>query len=137
MKKIGFIGLGNMGKGMSINLSKKNLQIIGYDINDNAYKNLKNTKILIAKNLNHLINESEIIITMLPDGKAVKKVWSEAIAFSTPGKYLIDCSTIDVKTSKSVQIQAKEKGLSTLDAPVSGGVIGADTGTLTFMVGGT
>ena len=137
MKKIGFIGLGNMGKGMSINLSKEKLEIIGYDINNNAYKNLKNEKILIANNLNHLINESEIIITMLPDGIAVKKVWSEAIDFSTPGKYFIDCSTIDVKTSKSVQIQAKEKGLLTLDAPVSGGVIGADQGTLTFMVGGT
>ena len=73
---------------------------------------------------------------MLPDGSAVKKVWSEIINFSKPGKYFIDCSTIDVKTSKSVQMQAKEKGLLTLDAPVSGGVIGADQGTLTFMVGG-
>ena len=136
MKKIGFIGLGNMGKGMSINLSKQNLEIIGYDININTYKDLKNKKILIADNLNQLVNDSEIIITMLPNGKAVKKVWSEAITFSTPGKYFIDCSTIDVKTSKSVQIQAKEKGLLTLDAPVSGGVIGADQGTLTFMVGG-
>ena len=137
MKKIGFIGLGNMGKGMSINLSEQNLEIIGYDINDNVYKNLKNTKILIANNLNHLINESEIIITMLPDGIAVKKVWSEMMPFSKTGQYFIDCSTIDVKTSKSVQIIAKEKGLLTLDAPVSGGVIGADQGTLTFMVGGT
>ena len=137
MKKIGFIGLGNMGKGMSINLSKENIEIIGYDINKNAYKDLKNNKILIADNLNNLVNESEIIISMLPDGKAVKKVWSEAITFSTPGKYFIDCSTIDVKTSKSVQMQAKEKGLFTLDAPVSGGVIGADQGTLTFMVGGS
>ena len=137
MKKIGFIGLGNMGKGMSINLSKENLEIIGYDINENAYKNLKNKKILIADNLNHLINESEIIITMLPDGIAVKKVWLEILAFSTPGQYFIDCSTIDVKTSRFVQMKAKEKGLLTLDAPVSGGVIGADQGTLTFMVGGT
>ena len=137
MKKIGFIGLGNMGKGMSINLSKKNIEIVGYDINENAYKDLKDKKILIADNLKNLVNESEIIISMLPDGKAVKKVWSEAITFSTPGKYFIDCSTIDVKTSKSVQMQAKEKGLLTLDAPVSGGVIGADQGTLTFMVGGS
>ena len=137
MKKIGFIGLGNMGKGMSINLSKEKLEIIGYDINNNAYKNLKNEKILIANNLNHLINEAEIIITMLPDGIAVKKVWSEMISFSKPGQYFIDCSTIDVKTSRSVQMKAKEKGLLTLDAPVSGGVIGADQGTLTFMVGGT
>ena len=137
MKKIGFIGLGNMGKGMSINLSKENLEIIGYDINDNAYKDLKDEKILIADNLNQLMNKSDIIITMLPDGMAVKKVWTEILTFSKPGQYFIDCSTIDVKTSKSVQMQAKEKGLLTLDAPVSGGVIGADQGTLTFMVGGT
>ena len=136
MKKIGFIGLGNMGKGMSINLSKENLQIFGYDINNNAYKNLKNHNILIADSLNNLIDESEIIITMLPDGLAVGKVWSEIITYSTPGKYIVDCSTIDVKTSRFVQMQAKEKGLMTLDAPVSGGVIGADQGTLTFMVGG-
>ena len=73
---------------MSINLSK-NLQIIGYDINDNAFKDLKDSKILIADNLNHLINESEIIITMLPDGKAVKKVY-RSYSFSTPGQYFID-----------------------------------------------
>ena len=137
MKKIGFIGLGNMGKGMSINLSKENLEIIGYDINENAYKDLQDKKILIADNLNQLMNKSEIIITMLPDGMAVKKVWTEILAFSKPGQYFIDCSTIDVKTSRSVQMEAKEKGLLTLDAPVSGGVIGADQGTLTFMVGGT
>ena len=136
MKKIGFIGLGNMGKGMSINLSKESLQIIGYDINKKTYDNLKNQKILIADNLNQLMNESEIIITMLPDGSAVKKVWSEIIGFSKQGQYLIDCSTIDVKTSRLVQMQAEKKGLLTLDAPVSGGVIGADQGTLTFMVGG-
>ena len=136
MKKIGFIGLGNMGKGMSINLSKENLQIIGYDINNNTYKYLKDYNVIIADNLIDLINEAEIIITMLPDGLAVGKVWSEIITFSKPGKYIVDCSTIDVKTSKSVQMQAKEKGLFTLDAPVSGGVIGADQGTLTFMVGG-
>ena len=137
MKKIGFIGLGNMGKGMSINLSKENLQIIGYDINKKTYDKLKNKNILIADDLNHLMNESEIIITMLPDGSAVRKVWSEIIGFSKQGQYIIDCSTIDVKTSRLVQMQAKEKGLFTLDAPVSGGVIGADEGTLTFMVGGT
>ena len=136
MKKIGFIGLGNMGKGMSINLSKENLQIIGYDINNKTYDNLKNQNILIADNLNHLMNESEIIITMLPDGSAVEKVWHEITSFSKQGQYLIDCSTIDVKTSRLVQMQAKEKGLFTLDAPVSGGVMGADEGTLTFMVGG-
>ena len=135
MKKIGFIGLGNMGKGMSINLAKEN-KIIGYDINHSTYNYFKDQSVLIAENLNSLMNESEIIITMLPDGSAVKKVWSEIINYSKPNQYLIDCSTIDVKTSIEMQMQAKKKGLFTLDAPVSGGVIGADQGTLTFMVGG-
>ncbi len=137
MKTIGFIGLGNMGKGMSINLAKEKINVVGYDINHKTYEKLKSHNIELTNSLETLMKKSDIIITMLPDGKAVKKVWSEAIAFSTPGKYFIDCSTIDVKTSKSVQMQAKEKGLLTLDAPVSGGVIGADQATLTFMVGGT
>ena len=136
MRKIGFIGLGNMGKGMSINLCKENLQIIGYDINQNAYNYFKDQNINIAENLKSLMNEAEIIITMLPDGSAVEKVWSEIIDYSKPNQYLIDCSTIDVKTSIKMQMQAKKKSLFTLDAPVSGGVIGADQGTLTFMVGG-
>ena len=136
MKKIGFIGLGNMGKGMSINLAKENHKIIGYDINHSTYDYFKDQNVLVAENLNSLMNESEIIITMLPDGSAVEKVWSEIINYSKPNQYLIDCSTIDVKTSIKMQMQAKKKGLFTLDAPVSGGVIGADQGTLTFMVGG-
>ena len=136
MRKIGFIGLGNMGKGMSINLAKENYMIIGYDINHDTYNHFKDQRVLFVENLNSLMNEAEIIITMLPDGSAVRKVWSEIISYSKPNQYLIDCSTIDVKTSKEMQMQAKKKGLFTLDAPVSGGVVGADQGTLTFMVGG-
>ena len=65
MKKIGFIGLGNMGKGMSINLAKENHKIIGYDINHSTYDYFKDQNVLVAENLNSLMNESEIIITML------------------------------------------------------------------------
>ena len=136
MKTIGFIGLGNMGKGMSINLAREKMDVVGYDINRSTYEKLKTQNIELANSVERLVKVSDIIITMLPDGLAVKNVWSEVIGFSRQGQYLIDCSTIDVKTSRLVQIQAKEKGLFTLDAPVSGGVIGADEGTLTFMVGG-
>ena len=136
MKNIGFIGLGNMGKGMSINLSHENLKIVGYDINKDTTEILKNEKIDILYDLEELSKKSEIIITMLPDGPIVKKVWSEIINYLKPNQYLIDCSTIDVKTSRELQMQAKNKGVFTLDAPVSGGVIGAEQGTLTFMVGG-
>ena len=73
---------------------------------------------------------------MLPDGKVSQDVWLDVIKYSKPGQYLIDCSTIDVKTSISIQKKANEKDLFTLDAPVSGGVVGATNGTLTFMVGG-
>ena len=136
MRKIGFIGLGNMGKGMSVNLAKENHKIIGYDINHDTYNYFKDHNVEIAQNLNSLVNEAEIVITMLPDGSAVKKVWLEIIDYSRSNQYIIDCSTIDVKTSIEMQMLAKKMDLFTLDAPVSGGVVGADQGTLTFMVGG-
>ena len=136
MKTIGFIGLGNMGKGMSTNLSNEDLIVLGYDINDKAFEDLKHNKIEKINDLKSLTEKSDIIITMLPDGPAVKKVWQEIINHSKPRQYLIDCSTIDVKTSVLVQKEAHAKNLFTLDAPVSGGVIGANEGTLTFMIGG-
>lgn len=136
MKNIGFIGLGNMGKGMSINLAKENLNVIGYDINTSCYESLKNQNIKTVDSLKPLVENSDIIITMLPDGNIVENVWTEIFEYSKPNQFLIDCSTIDVKTSILVQNKASQKSLHTLDAPVSGGVIGADQGTLTFMVGG-
>lgn len=136
MKKIGFIGLGNMGKGMSMNLSEKGHHVLGFDINEEMFKKLKNSNVKRASSIEHVTNEADIIITMLPDGTAVRKVWKEIFKYSKNKQYLIDCSTIDVKTSLETQKEAKEKNLLTLDAPVSGGVIGADNGTLTFMVGG-
>ena len=136
MKNIGFIGLGNMGKGMSINLSKSNYNVIGYDIEVNRYKFLEGHNIKFVQNIKSLVEDSEIIITMLPNGKIVKKVWMEVLKYANEGQYLIDCSTIDVETSIFIQTEGMKKGILTLDAPVSGGVIGADNASLTFMVGG-
>ena len=135
-KIIGFIGLGNMGKGMSKNLSKNNLRILGFDLNDKVFDEFSNQEIIKKNNIKSLTEEADIVITMLPDSDAVQEVWLEMIKCSKPNQCFIDCSTIDVKTSNIVQAKAKEKGILTLDAPVSGGVIGADNGTLTFMVGG-
>lgn len=136
MTKIGFIGLGNMGKGMVENLLKADLIVTGYDINEKVFSNFEDHNPNKAKNIQDLINNSEIIITMLPDGKAVNKVWSMLISSCKSNTILIDCSTIDVQTSIEIQKVANNKNVLTLDAPVSGGVIGADNGTLTFMVGG-
>ena len=136
MEKIGFIGLGNMGKGMATNLSISNYEVYGYDINEKVFDHLSEPSINKCNTIKKVIDDCNIIITMLPDGKIVEKVWLEILEFIQPKKYLIDCSTIDVKTSVSLQKLAQKKSLYTLDAPVSGGVIGAENGTLTFMVGG-
>ena len=110
-KVIGFIGLGNMGKGMSKNLSKNNLKILGFDINDKVFNQINNDKIIRKDDIKSLTEESDIIITMLPDSNAVQQVWTEMIKCSRPNQCFIDCSTIDVKTSNSVQAKAQEKGL--------------------------
>ncbi len=136
MKNIGFIGLGNMGKGMAINLSSNNYNVIGYDLNRNVFDKLSDKNISEGKDIEDVVKQSEIIITMLPDGIAVKEVWNKIINIASAKSIIIDCSTIDVKTSLKVQKKAQNKNLLTLDAPVSGGVMGSNDGTLTFMVGG-
>ena len=136
MNKLGFIGLGNMGKGMVENLVQNGLNVTGYDINEEVFKKFKNINLQRVSNIQGLAHKCDIIITMLPYGNAVEKVWSELIPNCKSGTVLIDCSTIDVKTSIETQENAKKNNLLTLDAPVSGGVIGADNGSLTFMVGG-
>ena len=80
-KIIGFIGLGNMGKGMSNNLSENNLKILGFDLNDKVFDELSNEKINKKDDIKSLTEESDIVITMLPDGNAVEQVWSEMINF--------------------------------------------------------
>ena len=77
MINIGFIGLGNMGKGMSVNLSKNNYTINGFDLNSEVFNELKKFNINQMKNIKELTEKSDCIITMLPDGKAVLKVWEE------------------------------------------------------------
>ena len=136
MKNIGFIGLGNMGKGMCLNLLKTDLNIFGYDINLDASKEVRDKGIKILNGIEDIAKKSDVIITMLPNGENVREVWKGLVKFSKSNQILVDCSTIDVKTSLEMQNLAIKHGLKTLDAPVSGGVIGADNGTLTFMVGG-
>lgn len=136
MNNVGFIGLGNMGKGMVENLVKNGLNVTGYDINEEVFKKFENIKLERVSNIQNLAHKCDIIITMLPDGNAVHKVWSELIPNCKSETVLVDCSTIDVNTSIETQENAKKNNLLTLDAPVSGGVTGADNGSLTFMVGG-
>ena len=139
MATIGFIGLGNMGAPMAANLVKAQHHVAGYDIVDSA-------RAALAEKGGHAVASSadaaaagDIVITMLPAGPQVRAVYlgpDGIIANAKPGALLVDCSTIDVETARAVAAAAAEKGLQMIDAPVSGGTIGAEAATLTFMVGG-
>jgi 3-hydroxyisobutyrate dehydrogenase len=136
MKRIGFVGLGNMGSKMVINLLQANYEVIGYDINEEFIDKLIPNGIHKASSLNEIIDDVDAIITMLPNGEIVKKVYENIISKLKPGTLLTDCSTIDVETAKDLHKMCNDKNLLSLDAPVSGGVGGAENGTLTFIVGG-
>ena len=136
MKRIGFIGLGNMGSKMVANLLKSNYEVVGYDINEKFVDELIPNGIHKASCLNELANDVDIIITMLPSGEIVEKVYGNIVDKLKPNTLLTDCSTIDVKTAKKLHKMCSDKNLLSLDAPVSGGVGGAESGTLTFIVGG-
>ena len=137
MTKIGFIGLGNMGAKMAINLLKANYEVIGYDINKKFVEQLLPKGLVEADNLDDIPNNAEIVITMLPNGHIVEEVYDNIIHKSKPDTLFVDCSTIDVDKAKDLHKKCANKNLLSLDAPVSGGVSGAELGTLTFMVGGT
>ncbi len=136
MKKIGFIGLGNMGFEMIQNLNNSSSDIIGYDINKDIYQSLNAKNIKTTNNIEEIFKNCEVIITMLPDGEAVNKVISGNINYASEESIIVDCSTIDIETTKHIHNSAKKLNLLSLDAPVSGGVSGAKSATLTFMVGG-
>ena len=131
--KIGFIGLGNMGAPMAENLARNGLDVLGFD-KDNS---IKLPEITMMPSIPKLLTEVDIIFTMLPSGLVVKEIVNEFINNFNPKSTLIDCSTIDVKTTKEVCQILGNKKINMLDAPVSGGVQGAKSGSLTFMVGGS
>ena len=139
MTNIGFIGLGNMGGPMAKHLINANHQVKGFDLVPDCISRFENSGGTAAKDVADASTDVEIIITMLPAGKDVRDVYlgeAGVLASCNCNPMLIDCSTIDVDTARSVAKNANNNGLLMLDAPVSGGVIGAEAATLTFMVGG-
>ena len=139
MATIGFIGLGNMGAPMAANLLTAGHQVTGYDVVASAGAALAQRGGRVAAGAPEAAAAGDIVITMLPAGPQVRQVYlgpEGVIARARRGALLIDCSTIDVETARAVAAEAADSGFEMLDAPVSGGVIGAEAGTLTFMVGG-
>lgn len=140
MSKITFIGLGNMGAPMAKKLLSAGLSVEVFDLNPNAVAELTALGATSADSLTQAVSGASVVVTMLPAGAHVQSVYlaEDGVLNSVnPGTLLIDSSTIDPGTARQVATQASAKGLSFVDAPVSGGVAGAAAGTLTFIVGGS
>ncbi|MFA3917888.1 3-hydroxyisobutyrate dehydrogenase [Ruegeria hyattellae] len=130
--RIGFIGLGNMGAPMAANLAKAGHQLHGFDTAAVEVDGLT-----MFETARDAIAGAEVVITMLPNGAILRSVADDILPVMEPGAALVDCSTVDVDSARTVAAQAEQAGLLFVDAPVSGGVGGASAGTLTFMAGGS
>jgi 3-hydroxyisobutyrate dehydrogenase len=136
MASIAFIGLGNMGGPMAANLVKAGEKVIAFDLVAASRDQAKADGAAIAESSVSSVKGADVVITMLPAGKHVLSVWNEVVPAMTKGALIIDCSTIDVESSKQAHTLAAKHGIGSVDAPVSGGTGGAKGATLTFMCGG-
>jgi 3-hydroxyisobutyrate dehydrogenase len=137
--KIGFIGLGHMGNPMARNLLKNGHALKVYDVVPELVKKLVDLGCEAATSAADCAKGVERVITMLPSSPHVRTAYAGEfgiLAAVAPGTPLIDCSTIDPLTAREIAMDAAAKQCPMVDAPVSGGVGGAEAGTLTFMVGG-
>ena len=137
---IGFIGLGNMGQGMANNLLNKGANLTVFTRNKEKISAMEKLGANGAYTLKDLSNKSDIILTCLPDTKTSIEIITgkDGILSTTKEKKIIvDHSTVDMSTSKKCFQYIKEKGSDFLDAPISGGPVGAAEGTLSIMVGGS
>lgn len=141
MAEIGFIGVGNMGGPMARNLLKAGHAVTCFDLSANAVQAVVDAGGKAAASAQEAATGREVVISMLPKGDHVRAAYlgdqGVIAAAKASGSLLIDCSTIDVSTAREVAATAAEAGLEMVDAPVSGGVGGAEGATLTFMCGAT
>ncbi len=139
MADIGFIGLGNMGGPMARNLMKQGHAVAAFDLAKDKLEQAQKDGARVCASVAEAA-KAEIVLTMLPAGRHVREVYTGAngvLGAAPRGALLIDCSTVDVESARAVAAAAGKAGFEMLDAPVSGGVSGADAATLTFMVGGS
>jgi 3-hydroxyisobutyrate dehydrogenase len=139
VKKIGFIGLGNMGLPMSQNLLLSNFTVYGMDLNKEAELSFLKSGGTVGVSLDEMVERCDVILTSLPSTNAVEEIFlgeKGLVNISGPSVMLIDTSTVAPELNSRIEEAAKKKGVEFLAAPVSGGVVGAVNRTLTFMVGG-
>ena len=143
MTRIAFIGVGNMGLPMVRNLLAAGHEVRAYDVSTDALAEAVRAGASEAVSLADAVTAAQMVVTMVPEGRHVRAVYlgdggNDGIIGHAPREALLaDCSTIDIATAREVAAAASESGYEMIDAPVSGGVTGAEAGTLTFMVGGT
>ena len=140
MTNIAFIGVGNMGGPMARNLLKAGEGVTAFDVSVAALKPVNDAGGKSAATAFEAVHSADVVITMLPAGQHVRGVYLEEESILTAAKkdaLLIDCSTIDIDSARAVHVAAEKAGFDFLDAPVSGGVGGAEAGTLAFMCGGS
>jgi len=138
MARIAFIGLGHMGGGMAPNLVKAGHKVRAFDLSEEALSKACEQGCGRAGSTEEAVKDAEVVITMLPAGKHVLDVYRNNVFGNAPASaLLIDCSTIDVASARTVEEEAAAKGYEMVDAPVSGGIAAAAGGTLAFMVGGS
>ncbi|MFS4438859.1 3-hydroxyisobutyrate dehydrogenase [Paracoccaceae bacterium GXU_MW_L88] len=130
--KIGFIGLGNMGGPMARNLAVAGHEVVGFDVAAPMPDGVSK-----AETAAEAASGRDAVITMLPNGEILRSVYDEIVPVAADGTLMIDCSTVDVASARAAAEMAEKAGLKPVDAPVSGGIGGADGGTLTFMAGGS
>jgi 3-hydroxyisobutyrate dehydrogenase len=135
MTKIAFIGQVNMGSGMAANQAKAGNAVTAFDLSEEALKRAAIAGCTPATSLGQALDGAEVAITMLPAGPHVKAVYGEILQVAPKTALLIDCSTNDVESARAEAAQATAAGFRFADAPVSGGIMAAEAGTLAFMVG--
>ena len=138
MKRVGFIGLGNMGLPMASNLLKAGIEINAFDLSTDALRKAEDLGMITKTSVLEVLEDIDALITMLPNNIAVENIFLKENLLGEINKnvIIIESSTISPQVSKNVSKKAADMDIAMLDAPVSGGVKGAELGTLTFIVGG-
>ena len=138
MARIAFIGLGHMGGGMAPNLAKAGHEVHAFDLSEEALVHAVEGGCVRAGSTDEAVKDADAVITMLPAAQHVLEVYRSHVLGKAPtSALLIDCSTIDVASARTVEEEASAQDYAMVDAPVSGGIAAAAGGTLTFMVGGS
>ncbi|WP_030717547.1 3-hydroxyisobutyrate dehydrogenase [Streptomyces sp. NRRL S-237] len=137
-RTVAFVGLGHMGGPMAANLVKAGHRVLGFDLVPELLAGAAGTGVEPAVSAAAAAAEADVVITMLPAGGHVLALYGEGglLAAARPGTLFVDCSTIDVADARAAHAAAGSAGHRSLDAPVSGGVVGARAASLTFMAGG-